>query len=44
MAFELEKKPIEYRDTKTNQLKRKSVVTKNELMREMIATCVFATS
>ncbi len=40
VAFELVKKPIEYLDTKTNQLKRKSVATKNELMREMIATCL----
>ena len=40
VAFELVKKPIQYCDIKTHQLKRKSVVTKNELMREMIETCI----
>ena len=40
MAFELVKKPIQYCDLETRQLKRKSVVTKNELMREMIETCI----
>jgi hypothetical protein len=40
VAFELVKKPFEYCDIKTRQLKRKSEVTKNELMREMIETCL----
>jgi hypothetical protein len=40
VAFELVKKPIQYCDRKTRQLKRKSEVTKNELMREMIQTCI----
>ena len=40
VAFELVKKPIQYCDIATRQLKRKSVVTKNELMREMIGTCI----
>jgi hypothetical protein len=40
VAFELVKKPIQYCDIETRQLKRKSVVTKNELMREMIGTCI----
>src|ERR1039457_5265002 len=40
VAFELVKKPIQYCDLETRQLKRKSVVTKNELMREMIETCI----
>jgi hypothetical protein len=40
VAFELVKKPIQYSDLKTRQLRRRSAVTKNELMREMIATCL----
>jgi hypothetical protein len=40
VAFELIKKPIEYCDVKTRQIKRMSEVTKNELMREMIKTCL----
>ena len=36
VAFELVKKPIQYCDLATRQLKRKSEVTKNELMRAMI--------
>lgn len=40
VAFELVKKPIQYCDPKTGQLKRKSEVTKNELMREMIEKCL----
>jgi DDE superfamily endonuclease len=40
VAFELVKKPIQYCDLKTGQIKRKSEVTKNELMREMIDTCL----
>ena len=34
------KKPIQYCDLQTGQLKRKSEVTKNELMREMIEKCL----
>jgi SRSO17 transposase len=40
VAFELVKKPIQYCDLKTRRLTRKSEVTKNELMREMITTCI----
>lgn len=40
MAFELVKKPLQYCDVKTRQVKRKSEVTKNELMRQMIDTCI----
>jgi hypothetical protein len=40
VAFELVNKPIQYCDLATRQLKRRSEVTKNELMREMIGTCI----
>ena len=40
VAFEVISKPIEYCDLKTKRRKRKSLVTKNELMREMVAVCV----
>jgi hypothetical protein len=40
VAFALVKKPFEYCDIKTCQIKRKSEVTKNELLREMIETCL----
>lgn len=40
VAFELVKKPFQYCDLKTRQVKRKSDVTKNELMRQMIDTCL----
>ena len=40
VAFEVVKKPLEFCDIKTRQCKRGSIVTKNELMREMISTCV----
>ena len=40
VAFELVKKPIQYCDLQTRQLKRKSEVTKNELMRQMIGACL----
>jgi hypothetical protein len=40
VAFELIKKPIPYCDLATRQLKRRSDVTKNELMRAMIDTCI----
>jgi hypothetical protein len=40
VAFELIKKPVEYCDIKTRKKKRSSLVTKNELMREMVKVCV----
>lgn len=40
VAFELIKKPLQFCDIKTRQSKRKSEVTKNELMRQMINTCI----
>ena len=40
VAFELIKKPVEYCDLKTHKLKRASLVTKNELMRDMLQVCV----
>lgn len=40
VAFEVIRKPLQFCDVKTRQLKRASEVTKNELMRGMIATCV----
>ena len=39
MAYELIRKPLLYRDAKTGRLKRKSAVTKNELMRRMLRVC-----
>lgn len=40
VAFELIKKPFEYCDIKTRRLKRASLHTKNELMRNMLAVCI----
>lgn len=40
VAFELMKKPFQYSDLKTMQVKRKGEVTKNEMMRQMIDTCI----
>jgi hypothetical protein len=40
VAFELVRKPIQYSDIATKKLRRKSEKTKNELMREMIETCI----
>lgn len=40
VAFELVRKPIVYCDVQTRQLKRKSEVSKNEMVRLMIATCI----
>ena len=40
VAFDLVKKPFQYCDLKTRQVKRKSDITKNELMRQMIGTCI----
>ncbi len=39
VAFELIKKPLQFCDLETRQVKRKSEITKNELMRQMIDTC-----
>ena len=39
IAFELIKKPIQFSDLKTKKRKRKSEVTKNQLLREMLKTC-----
>ena len=40
VAFELVKKPIQYCDLASRKLKRKSDKTKNEMIREMIDTCI----
>ena len=40
VAFELVRKPIQYSDIATHKLKRMSEKTKNQLMREMIETCL----
>jgi len=40
VAFEVITKPIQYSDLKTKRRKRKSLVTKNELMRAMFAVCI----
>jgi len=40
VAFELVRKPLQFCDVQTRQVKRASEVTKNELMRDMIATCL----
>ena len=40
VAFELVTKPIQYSDVLTRRVKRRSEVTKNELMRQMIRTCI----
>lgn len=40
VAFEVVKKPLQFCDMATRQVKRASLVTKNEQMREMIATCM----
>jgi len=39
VAFELITKPVEYSDLKTGKRKRLSLVTKNELAREMLKVC-----
>lgn len=39
IAFELIKKTLEFLDEKTNKIKRKSTITKNELVRSMIRVC-----
>ena len=40
VAFEIVEKPIQFSDLKTKQVKRKSEVTKNALMRDMIQVAV----
>jgi len=40
VAFEIVKKPIKFIDSNTGQTKRKSAITKNELMRDMIQTAI----
>ena len=40
VAFELVKKPIQYSDIKTKKARRKSKITKNEMLREMLTTCI----
>jgi len=40
VAFELIKKPIQFCDLATKKIKRKSEITKNELLRNMVETCV----
>ena len=39
VAYELVRKPLVYHDEKTGRLKRKSEVTKNELLRRMLRVC-----
>nr|WP_218014725.1 hypothetical protein [Candidatus Regiella insecticola] len=40
VAFEIVKKPVQFCDVATRQIKRASEVTKNEQMRAMIQSCV----
>lgn len=40
VAFEVIRKPVQFCDLKTRQVKRTSEVTKNEMMRVMIGTCI----
>jgi len=40
VAFELIKKPVQYCELETHKLKRVSLYTKNELMRNMLLVCV----
>ena len=40
VAFAVIRKPLQFCDVATRQLKRASLVTKNELMRDMIAVCM----
>lgn len=40
VAFEVIRKPLLYCDLPTHQIKRASLMTKNELMRDMIAACL----
>jgi len=38
IAFELVKKPTQFKDPKTGKVKRKSEITKNEMLRDMLKT------
>jgi hypothetical protein len=40
VAFEVIRKPIQFCDVVTRQVKRASMMTKNELMRDILNTCV----
>ena len=40
VAFEVIRKPIQFSEIATRKIKRTSIVTKNELMRQMIEQCV----
>ena len=40
VAFEVIRKPIQFSEIATRKIKRAGTVTKNELMRQMIAQCV----
>lgn len=40
VAFEVIRKPIEFSEIETHKVKRVSILTKNELMRQMINQCV----
>jgi len=40
VAFELISKPVMFSDLKTRKVKRKSLVTKNELLRDMLTVCL----
>lgn len=40
VAFELIRKPVMFSDLKTGKVKRKSLVTKNELMRDILTVCL----
>jgi len=40
VAFELVNKPLQYCDLKTKRQKRKSLISKNELMRQMLDVCI----
>ena len=43
VAFEVVRKPIQFSDIETRKVKRASVITKNELMRQMIVICLMNT-
>lgn len=40
VAFEVIRKPLQFCDIKTRKIKRASLMTKNELMRDMIGSCI----
>lgn len=39
-AFEVIRKPVQFCDVKTRQIKQASEITKNELLRDILKTCV----